>query len=72
MNLPLKNTKREMPIKSTINEIAEVVSVNGVILSVATFSNLEVVLKIILLIITILYTADKWYKSSKNKGKKDY
>ena len=50
-----------MPIKSTIKEIGETAVINGSILSVTTFSNLELGLKILLLIVTIIYTADKWY-----------
>lgn len=56
-----------MPIRTVTKEVAEVVSVNSVILSVTTFSNIELALKIILLIITILYTADKWYFAKKNR-----
>ena len=44
---------------------------NTTILSVATFSNIEVVLKIVLLVISIVYTADKWYfQKKKRDGKK--
>jgi hypothetical protein len=59
-----------MPIMKATKDIAEVIGVNGTILSVTTFSNLEVVLKIILLIITIGYTLNKWwYHSQKNNDK---
>ena len=56
-----------MPIRKAATEIAEVVGVNATILSVTTFTNLEVLLKIILLIISIVYTVDKWWYHKKNR-----
>jgi|TARA_R110002020_G_scaffold63957_1_gene170170 hypothetical protein len=56
-----------MPIKTVVKEIGEVVGVNSVILSVTTFTNLEVVLKIILLVVSIIYTVDKWWFHKKNR-----
>ena len=50
-----------MPIKQITKEIGEVLGVNSVILSITTFTNIEVVLKIILLLISIVYTVDKWW-----------
>ena len=47
-----------MPLKNTIKEIGGTAIINGSILSVATFTNLELGLKILLLILTIIYTAD--------------
>tara|TARA_R110000824_G_scaffold37238_2_gene114548 strand:- start:388 stop:573 length:186 start_codon:yes stop_codon:yes gene_type:complete len=54
-------------------ETAEVLIVNTTVLSVATFSNLEVILKIVLLVISIAYTANKWYYQNKKRDgeKKD-
>lgn len=49
-----------MPIKKTIQEISEVALVNGTILSVTTFANIELALKIVLLVVSIAYTVDKW------------
>lgn len=57
----LQLTTNRMPIKNTIKEIGETAAINGSILSVTTFSNLELGLKILLLIVTIIYTVDKWY-----------
>ena len=60
-----------MPLKNTIKEIGGTAIINGSIFSVATFTNLELGLKILLLILTIIYTADKWYFHRKNRdGKK--
>ena len=60
-----------MALKQLASETADVLLLNTAILSVATFSNLEVVLKIILLVISIIYTADKWYfQKKKRDGKK--
>tara|TARA_R110000824_G_scaffold637_7_gene3976 strand:+ start:149 stop:331 length:183 start_codon:yes stop_codon:yes gene_type:complete len=60
-----------MALKQLANEVGDVLILNTTILSVATFSNLEVVLKITLLVISIIYTADKWYFQKKRRnGKK--
>tara|TARA_R110000751_G_scaffold45623_1_gene103381 strand:- start:488 stop:658 length:171 start_codon:yes stop_codon:yes gene_type:complete len=56
-----------MPIKSVIKEVGEVIGVNATILSVTTFTNIEVALKIILLVVSIIYTADKWWFHKKNR-----
>lgn len=56
-----------MPIKKTIQEVAEVAVVNGAVLSVTTFSNLEVALKLLLLIVSIAYTVDKWWFNRKRR-----
>jgi hypothetical protein len=54
-----------MPIKQIAKETLEVVGVNATILSVTTFTNLELALKIILLVISIAYTIDKWWNHKK-------
>ena len=60
-----------MALKALAKEVGDVVILNTTILSVATFSNIEVVLKITLLVISIIYTADKWYFQKKRRnGKK--
>jgi|TARA_R100000084_G_C4611440_1_gene128321 hypothetical protein len=58
-------------MNNTLKEISGTAIVNGSVLSVTTFSNLELGLKIILLIITILYTLDKWYFNKKNRDKNE-
>ena len=50
-----------MAIKKAVEEVAEVVGVNATILSVTTFTNLETILKILLLLVSIGYTINKWY-----------
>ena len=56
-----------MPIQQITKEVGEVLVVNGTILSVTTFTNLEIILKILLLVVTIVYTLDKWWYHKKNR-----
>lgn len=60
-----------MPIQKTAQDTAEILAVNTTVLSVTTFSNLELALKIILLVISIAYTIDKWYNQKKKNAKKN-
>jgi hypothetical protein len=41
--------------------------INASTLGVTTFTNIEMGLKILLLVVTIGYTVDKWIKLKKNK-----
>ena len=50
-----------MPLKKVTEEITEVGLINGGTLLATTFIELEMVLKIILLSLTIGYTLYKWY-----------
>lgn len=59
-----------MPIQKTVQDSLEIAAVNGTVLSVTTFSNIELALKIILLVVSIAYTVDKWYSQKKKNGKK--
>tara|TARA_R110002051_G_C8569731_1_gene475574 strand:+ start:41 stop:229 length:189 start_codon:yes stop_codon:yes gene_type:complete len=59
-----------MPIQKTIQDSLEVAAVNGTVLSITTFSNIEIALKIILLVISIAYTIDKWYSQKKRNEEK--
>ena len=59
-----------MPIQKTIQDSLEVAAVNGTVLSVTTFTNLEIALKIILLVVSIAYTIDKWYSQKKKRNEK--
>lgn len=60
-----------MPIKNNLNGLAEVIGLNSITLSVTTFTNLELALKIILLVLSIVYTFSKLSAHYKNKdGKK--
>jgi len=56
-----------MPIPQITKEVGNVLAVNGTILSITTFTNLEVLLKIILLLVSIIYTLDKWWYHKKNR-----
>jgi|TARA_R110000737_G_scaffold196878_1_gene217414 hypothetical protein len=56
-----------MPIKQITKEIGEVIGFNTAILSITTFTNLEVLLKILLLVVSIVYTVDKWWYHKKNR-----
>tara|TARA_R100001143_G_scaffold12515_1_gene13704 strand:- start:1967 stop:2137 length:171 start_codon:yes stop_codon:yes gene_type:complete len=56
-----------MALKQLAKDVGDVLVINGTVLSVATFSNLEVILKIILLVVSIVYTADKWWHHKKNR-----
>ncbi len=59
-----------MPIQKTVQDTLEVAAVNGTVLSVTTFSNIELALKIVLLVISIAYTIDKWYSQKKKYNEK--
>tara|TARA_R110000824_G_scaffold245160_1_gene434166 strand:+ start:628 stop:810 length:183 start_codon:yes stop_codon:yes gene_type:complete len=59
-----------MPIQKTIQDSLEVAAVNGTVLSVTTFTNIEIALKIILLVVSIAYTIDKWYSQKKKYNEK--
>ena len=59
-----------MPIQKTVQDTLEVAAVNGTVLSVTTFSNIELALKIVLLVISIAYTIDKWYSQKKKSNEK--
>lgn len=56
-----------MALKQLAKEVGDVLVINTTVLSVATFSNIEIVLKIILLVVSIVYTADKWWHHKKNR-----
>jgi len=59
-----------MPIQKTVQDTAEIIGVNATVLSVTTFTNLEIALKIVLLIVSIAYTIDKWYSQKKKHNEK--
>ena len=59
-----------MNIKNMMfNDSVQVTAINTTVFSIATFTNLEMILKILLLLVTIFYTADKWYHHKKNRDK---
>jgi hypothetical protein len=57
-----------MPLQQLTKEVGEVIGVNATILSITTFTNLEILLKILLLIVSIVYTIDKWWYHKKNRS----
>tara|TARA_R110002126_G_scaffold237398_1_gene380912 strand:- start:146 stop:328 length:183 start_codon:yes stop_codon:yes gene_type:complete len=59
-----------MPITNVTKEVGEIIVVNTTILSVTTFTNIEIALKIILLVVSIAYTLDKWYSQKKKNNEK--
>jgi hypothetical protein len=59
-----------MPIQKTVQDTLEVATVNGTVLGLTTFSNIEIALKIILLVVSIAYTIDKWYNQKKRRNEK--
>ena len=60
-----------MPIPKTLAEIGQVAAVNSTALAL-TFTELEAGLKILLLVVSVAFTLDKWYSHrkeiNKNKG----
>tara|TARA_R110001632_G_scaffold121477_1_gene234124 strand:- start:3 stop:182 length:180 start_codon:yes stop_codon:yes gene_type:complete len=53
-----------MPIQKTLAEIGQVAAVNSTTLAL-TFTELEAGLKILLLLVSIIFTLDKWYAHRK-------
>tara|TARA_R110001592_G_scaffold33310_1_gene115568 strand:- start:760 stop:918 length:159 start_codon:yes stop_codon:yes gene_type:complete len=49
------------------NQEMKLYLINASTLGVTTFTNIEMGLKILLLVLTIGYTLDKWIKLKKNK-----
>ena len=56
-----------MALSQITKEVGQVLGINVATLSITTFTNLEIILKILLLVITIAYTADKWWHHKKNR-----
>ncbi len=53
--------------KQTINEIARVVAVNTFSFTTITFSDIENGMKVIMFLITVGFTIDKWIEHRKQK-----
>ena len=60
-----------MPFKQITKEVGEVIGFNSIILSITTFTNLEVALKILLLVVSIVYTIDKWWYHKKQRSEEE-
>lgn len=56
--------------KQTLTDLFEVLSVNTLTLATAMFTNIESVLKILLLLVSIGYTSYKWISDHREKSKK--
>ena len=56
-----------MPLKNSLSGLPEVISFNTITLSVTTFTNIEMALKIILLLVSIIYTVAKLNAHFNNK-----
>ena len=59
-----------MPLNTLTKEVGEVIGVNAAILIITTFTNLEIFLKILLLVVSIVYTVDKWWYNKKKRKNK--
>jgi hypothetical protein len=53
-----------MPIPKTLAEIGQVAAVNSTALAL-TFTEIEAGLKILLLVVSVAFTLDKWYSHRK-------
>ena len=53
-----------MPIQKTLAEIGQVAAVNSTALALS-FTELEAGLKILLLVVSVAFTLDKWYSHRK-------
>ncbi|QDP49341.1 MAG: hypothetical protein GOVbin2669_10 [Prokaryotic dsDNA virus sp.] len=57
-----------MPLKTATKDTAETILVNSSVIGFTTFAEIEMVLKILLLVLTIGYTVNRWYTHyKKNK-----
>ena len=58
----------QMPLKKTIEEVAQVAAVNSTTFAL-TFTQIEGGLKILLLLVSIIFTLDKWLTHRKRNNK---
>ena len=57
-----------MPIRTATKDTAETIIVNSSVIGFTTFAEIEMILKILLLLLTIGYTVNRWYTHyKKNK-----
>ena len=59
-----------MPLQKVTTDISEIVAVNASVLGVTTFADIELFLKIVLLVASIGYTIARWRQHCKNNEKK--
>jgi hypothetical protein len=60
-----------MPLEYLTKEAVQVIGFNSIILSITTFTNIEVALKILLLVVSIVYTVDKWWYHKKQRSEEE-
>ena len=57
-----------MPLRTATKDTAETIIVNSSVIGFTTFAEIEMILKILLLLLTIGYTVNRWYTHyKKNK-----
>lgn len=59
-----------MPLKKSAEELIQVATLNSTTFAI-TFTNIEIGLKILLLVVSIGYTLDKWYSHKKRNEQKE-
>jgi len=55
-----------MPLKRVTQDITETITVNASVLGLTTLADIEMILKIILLVASIVYTVARWRTHCKN------
>ena len=55
-----------MPLKKVTSDISEVITVNACVIGITTLADIELLLKIILLVASIGYTIQRWRTHCKN------
>ncbi len=55
-----------MPLKKVTSDISEVITVNASVIGITTLADIELLLKIILLVASIGYTIQRWRTHCKN------
>ena len=58
-----------MPLRKTAQEVSDIVVLNSTAIGIS-FTNIENGLKILLLVVSLAYTADKWLSHRKRMKKK--
>ena len=59
-----------MPLKKVTTDITETLTVNATVVSVTTFADFELILKVVLLVLSIGYTIARWRTHCRNNKKK--
>jgi|TARA_R100000479_G_scaffold141377_1_gene77124 hypothetical protein len=54
-----------VPLRTATKDTAETIIVNSSVIGFTTFAEVEMILKIILLVLTIGYTVNRWYSHNK-------